>query len=228
MLSIPKTVSRTTAVAHTTRIARASVGKRARRRRQTPSEDGTSHQKRLPTAAPIGWPVKPITVGVRLIADNANPACPIAKLTRSRRPAADARAACSTPLTAAELRAAPVTDSETDVAAPWTPTLGSAFTPMRSRRQPARPRSSRVGRMETAMAAAKAVPTRILSSRSLYPRVASIASRSSANAAEALLRAHRQESSASLHGTESKRTPPSHARARHCPVPGSTHAQSCW
>eukprot|EP00964_Phaeocystis_antarctica_P055214 scaffold32480_cov68-Phaeocystis_antarctica.AAC.6 len=56
-----------------------------------------------------------------------------------------------------------------------------------------------------------------LGSRSLYARVASSASRSSANAAEALPRAHRQESSM-----------PPHARAYHCPVPTPNHAQSAW
>eukprot|EP00964_Phaeocystis_antarctica_P051869 scaffold30305_cov62-Phaeocystis_antarctica.AAC.1 len=54
MVSIPIPVYRTRQVAHTTRIARSSVGKRARRRRQTPSGNETSHQKRLPTTASIG------------------------------------------------------------------------------------------------------------------------------------------------------------------------------
>ena len=71
----------------------------------------------------------------------------MAKLTRSRRLAADARVARSFPFTAAELaalegvvRVAPVTDCEGEAVA-------------RSRRQePARPRSSKVG--STARAAA--------------------------------------------------------------------------
>eukprot|EP00964_Phaeocystis_antarctica_P015241 scaffold8422_cov82-Phaeocystis_antarctica.AAC.2 len=103
----------------------------------------------------------------------------MAKLTRSRRPAADSRAARNTPLTAAKLaapdvvrmrtaavaaregkvntpltaaklaapdgvrmRATAFADREGEVAAPWAPTLGPASAPRRSRRQPARPRSS--------------------------------------------------------------------------------------
>eukprot|EP00964_Phaeocystis_antarctica_P017329 scaffold9564_cov85-Phaeocystis_antarctica.AAC.5 len=82
----------------------------------------------------------------------------MAKLTRSRRPAADARAARNTLLTAADL-AAPekARRAEGEVGASWTPTLGSAFASRRSRRQPARPRSSRVGSRAMAMAAAKAI-----------------------------------------------------------------------
>eukprot|EP00964_Phaeocystis_antarctica_P157342 scaffold127477_cov56-Phaeocystis_antarctica.AAC.2 len=102
-------------------------------------------------------------VGVMQITYSAHPVCPMAKLTRSRRPAADARAACNTPLTAAELaapgvvlRAAAVAFSEGEVAAPRPPALDSASAPRRSRRQPARPRSSRVGSRAMAMAAAKA------------------------------------------------------------------------
>eukprot|EP00964_Phaeocystis_antarctica_P061977 scaffold37075_cov78-Phaeocystis_antarctica.AAC.3 len=64
MLSIPNPVSRTTVMAHTTRIARASVGKRARRRRQKPGGTGTCHQKALPTAASIDWPVTSMITGV--------------------------------------------------------------------------------------------------------------------------------------------------------------------
>eukprot|EP00964_Phaeocystis_antarctica_P019579 scaffold10807_cov79-Phaeocystis_antarctica.AAC.4 len=45
--SIPSPVHRTIRVAHTTRIARASVGKRARRRRQRPGGISTSHQSTL-------------------------------------------------------------------------------------------------------------------------------------------------------------------------------------
>eukprot|EP00964_Phaeocystis_antarctica_P062835 scaffold37678_cov65-Phaeocystis_antarctica.AAC.5 len=97
----------------------------------------------------------------------------------------------------------------------------------RSRRQPAQLRSSRVGSKATVIAAANAIAVRALSSRSLSPLVASSFSTSTAKVAEALPRAHRQESSASLHGRGSKRTPPSHARSRHCPVRASTHAQSC-
>eukprot|EP00964_Phaeocystis_antarctica_P066694 scaffold40359_cov69-Phaeocystis_antarctica.AAC.3 len=68
-----------------------------------------------------------MTETVRLVADSAQPACPIAKLTRSRRPAADARAACNTPLIAAELSlaaaegvkvASAVADREGEVVAP--------------------------------------------------------------------------------------------------------------
>eukprot|EP00964_Phaeocystis_antarctica_P121465 scaffold85130_cov78-Phaeocystis_antarctica.AAC.3 len=77
------------------------------------------------------------------------------KLTRSRRPAADARAARNTLLTAADL-AAPE-DREGEVGAGWTPALDSEFSPRRSRCQPARPRSSRVGSRATAMAVAKAI-----------------------------------------------------------------------
>eukprot|EP00964_Phaeocystis_antarctica_P112708 scaffold76837_cov68-Phaeocystis_antarctica.AAC.1 len=165
MLSIPSPVSKTRTVAHTTRIARASVGKRARRRRQKPSGTGTSHHTRSPTAASIDWPIANMTVGVAQITNSAHPACPMTKLTRSRRPTADARAARNTPLTAANLaapdgvrmRAAAVADREGEVAAPWAPTLDAASAPRRSRRQPARPRSRRVGRMATAMAAAKAI-----------------------------------------------------------------------
>ena len=43
--------------------------------------------------------------GVTPIINSAHPACAMAKLTRSRRPAADSRAASNTPLTAAELDA---------------------------------------------------------------------------------------------------------------------------
>ena len=63
--------------------------------------------------------------GVKHIADSAHPACPMAKLTRSRRPAAAARAARSTPFTAAELaapksvlRVDPLAGSEGEVVAP--------------------------------------------------------------------------------------------------------------
>eukprot|EP00964_Phaeocystis_antarctica_P058086 scaffold34433_cov79-Phaeocystis_antarctica.AAC.1 len=65
--SIPSPVHRTRAVADTMRIARASVGKRARRRRQMPSGTGTRHHRRPPTAASIGRPTKLMTVGVALI-----------------------------------------------------------------------------------------------------------------------------------------------------------------
>eukprot|EP00964_Phaeocystis_antarctica_P138597 scaffold103261_cov84-Phaeocystis_antarctica.AAC.1 len=234
MLSAPYPDHRTRQVEHTTRIARASVGKRARARARAPSGIGTHHHTREPTAALIDWPVVNMTDGITLITSRAHPVCPMAKLTRSRRPAADARAACNTPLTRAVERAAPgvvlraaaVADREGEVAAPRPPALDSASAPRRSRRQPARPRSSRVGSRAMAMAAVKAIDVRRQSSRWLYARVASSASRSSANAAEALPLAHRQESSARFHGRVSKRTPPSHARARHCPVPTSTHAQS--
>eukprot|EP00964_Phaeocystis_antarctica_P017330 scaffold9564_cov85-Phaeocystis_antarctica.AAC.6 len=67
MLSIPIPVNRTRQMAQTTRIARASVGKRARRRRQKPSGIGTSHQKTLPTAASIDRSAKYMNVGVTLI-----------------------------------------------------------------------------------------------------------------------------------------------------------------
>eukprot|EP00964_Phaeocystis_antarctica_P008895 scaffold4822_cov60-Phaeocystis_antarctica.AAC.2 len=161
MLSIPNPVNTTTVVAHTTRIERASVGKRARRRRK--GAGGNSH-RRLPMAGAIDWPAKYVVVGVRLVTNSAHPACPITKLTRSRRPTADARAACNTPLTAAELaapgvvlRAAAVVFSEGEVAAPRPPALDSASAPRRSRRQPAIPRSSRVGSRAMAMPAAKAI-----------------------------------------------------------------------
>eukprot|EP00964_Phaeocystis_antarctica_P080428 scaffold50224_cov56-Phaeocystis_antarctica.AAC.1 len=203
MWSAPNPVNPTTRVAHTTRIARASVGKRARRRRQLPGGSGTSHQNRLPTAASIDWPVENMTDGVALITSRAHPACPMAKLTRSRRPVADARAARNTPLTAAELaapegvlRAAALADREGEVAAPWTPALDSASAPRRSRRQPVRPRSSRVGSTTMAIAAAKAIAVRCLRSHWLYARVASSTFRSKmVKAAKALPRAHRQESS---------------------------------
>eukprot|EP00964_Phaeocystis_antarctica_P074631 scaffold45935_cov75-Phaeocystis_antarctica.AAC.1 len=150
-------------LAHTTRIARASVGKRARRRRQAPGGSGIDHHRLLPTAASIDWPAKYMIVGVAQITNSAHPACPMAKLTRSRRPAADSRAARNTPLNAAELaapevmlRAATVTDREVKVAAPWAPALDAASAPRCSRRQPARPRSRRVG-STMAMAAAKAI-----------------------------------------------------------------------
>eukprot|EP00964_Phaeocystis_antarctica_P061978 scaffold37075_cov78-Phaeocystis_antarctica.AAC.4 len=88
----------------------------------------------------------------------------MAKLTRSRRPAADSRAARNTPLTAVELaapegvlRAAAVADREGEAAALRPPALGSASAPRRSRRQPARPRSSRVGSRAMAMAVTKAI-----------------------------------------------------------------------
>eukprot|EP00964_Phaeocystis_antarctica_P093969 scaffold60750_cov75-Phaeocystis_antarctica.AAC.3 len=164
MLSIPIPVSRTRQVAHTTRITRASVGKRARRRRQKPSGIGTSHQKTLPTAASIDRSAKYMNVGVAQITNSAHPACPMAKPTRSRRPAADARAARNTLLTAADL-AAPEDRREGQVGAPWTPALDSAFAPRRSRRQPARPRSSRVGSRAMTMAVAKAIDVRRMRSR---------------------------------------------------------------
>eukprot|EP00964_Phaeocystis_antarctica_P031852 scaffold18016_cov65-Phaeocystis_antarctica.AAC.2 len=172
-------------IAFATRIARASVGKRARAKRQAPTVDGTTHQSWSPTAASSDWPVANMIQGADPIAKNAHPACPIAKLTRSRRPAADSRAASNTPLTAAELDpiiaaaaiaavvaasiavtvAAAVADREGEVAAPWTSTLDSEPAPRRSRRQPARPRSSRVGSMATAMATAKAIAIRRRRSR---------------------------------------------------------------
>eukprot|EP00964_Phaeocystis_antarctica_P048098 scaffold27847_cov65-Phaeocystis_antarctica.AAC.2 len=109
-------------------------------------------------------PTKAMTAGVRLITSRAHPVCTIAKLTRSRRPAADSRAACNTPLTVAELaapevvlRAAAIADCVREVAAPWTPTLDSAFAPRRSRCRPARSRSSRVGSRAMAMAVVKAI-----------------------------------------------------------------------
>eukprot|EP00964_Phaeocystis_antarctica_P033643 scaffold19075_cov71-Phaeocystis_antarctica.AAC.2 len=151
----PNCVYTTMAMAHTTRIARASVGERARRRRKMPSGYITSHQKTLPMAASIDWFAPSMTAGAVPIADNAHPACPMTKLTRSRRPAADAPAARNTVLTAADL-AAPE-DREDEVGASWTATLDSAFPPRRSRRQPARPRSSRVGSRAMAMAVAKAI-----------------------------------------------------------------------
>eukprot|EP00964_Phaeocystis_antarctica_P034894 scaffold19889_cov76-Phaeocystis_antarctica.AAC.2 len=106
-----------------------------------------------------------MTAGITLTTDSAHPACPVAKLTRSRRAAAASRAARNTPLTAAELAAAPegmliaaVADRDTgEAAAPWPLTLGSASAPRRSRHQPARPRSSRVGSRVMATAAAKAI-----------------------------------------------------------------------
>eukprot|EP00964_Phaeocystis_antarctica_P045093 scaffold25938_cov66-Phaeocystis_antarctica.AAC.1 len=119
----------------------------------------------MPTAASIDWPVANMTDGVRPIADNAHPACTMTKLTRSRRPAADDRAARNTVVTAADL-AAPEgvlkiaegrADREGEVGASWTRALDSAFSPRRSRRQPARPRSSRVGNRAMAMAVAKAI-----------------------------------------------------------------------
>ena len=84
---------------------------------------------REPTAAPIGSPAEYMIEVVEQITNSAHPTCPIAKLTRSRRPAADARAACNTPLARAAdlaalegvLRAAAVADREGEVAAPWTP-----------------------------------------------------------------------------------------------------------
>ena len=121
----------------------------------------------MPTAASIDWPVANMTDGVRPIADNAHPACTMTKLTRSRRPAADDRAARNTVVTAADL-AAPEgvlkiaegrADREGEVGASWTRALDSAFSPRRSRRQPARPRSSRVGSRAMAMAAAKVATT---------------------------------------------------------------------
>eukprot|EP00964_Phaeocystis_antarctica_P026055 scaffold14653_cov66-Phaeocystis_antarctica.AAC.5 len=164
MVPAPNPDHKTTPVAHATRIARASVGKRARPRRKRPSGNGTNHHGGDPTASPIDWPVLSTSVGVALITNRAHPACTMAKLTRSRRPAADARASRNTPLTAAELaapegvlRAADVANREGEVVAPWTPTLGSASAPRRSRRQPARPRSSRVGSRAMAIAAAKAI-----------------------------------------------------------------------
>eukprot|EP00964_Phaeocystis_antarctica_P089641 scaffold57240_cov69-Phaeocystis_antarctica.AAC.1 len=164
MMSAPNPDHKTTPVAHTTRIARASVGKRARARRQRPSGSGTSHQKRLPMATSTDWPVENMTDGIALITSKAHPACPMAKLTRSRRPAADDRAARNTLLTAADL-AAPEKDREGEVGSPWTPALDSASAPRRSRRQPAIPRSSRVGSRAIAMAAMKAIDVRRLRSR---------------------------------------------------------------
>eukprot|EP00964_Phaeocystis_antarctica_P055213 scaffold32480_cov68-Phaeocystis_antarctica.AAC.5 len=106
MATAPNPVHTTTKVTHATRIARASVGKRARRMRQMPSGNGTSHQSSRPTAASIDRPAKYMTAGVAQITNSAHPACPMAKLTRSRRPTADARAAHNFSLTAAELAAA--------------------------------------------------------------------------------------------------------------------------
>eukprot|EP00964_Phaeocystis_antarctica_P002798 scaffold1480_cov57-Phaeocystis_antarctica.AAC.4 len=171
MLSAPIPAHATTAAAHTTRIARASVGKRARRRRQMPGGCSTCHQKRLPTAASIDLPA----------------------MNMARRPAANSRAACNSPLTVAKvilaaLRATTVVDDrEGEAAAPWTPALDSASAPRRSRRQPVRPRSSRVGSKAMAMAAAKAIAVRRLSSSWLYAPVASNTTRSSAKASEAPL-----------------------------------------
>ena len=109
---------------------------------------------------------KAMAAGVTLITNIAHPVSPIARLTRSRRPASDSRAARNTPLTAAELaapdgvlRAVADADCEREAAAPWSPTLDSASSPRRSRRQPARPRSSRVGSRAMAMAAAKVATT---------------------------------------------------------------------
>eukprot|EP00964_Phaeocystis_antarctica_P064536 scaffold38836_cov67-Phaeocystis_antarctica.AAC.4 len=99
--SIANPVNTTRQRAHTTRIARASVEKRARRRRHWPG--GATHHRS--TAAVIDKPAKYMTVGGKQITNSAHPACPMTKLTRSRRPTADARAARSTPLTAAELAA---------------------------------------------------------------------------------------------------------------------------
>eukprot|EP00964_Phaeocystis_antarctica_P097178 scaffold63345_cov76-Phaeocystis_antarctica.AAC.2 len=166
-MAAPSPVQMTNVDAHTTRIARASVGKRARGRRQAPIGYGTSHNKVSPTVAAIDWPAASMIAGVTQIADIAHPACPMAKLTRSRRLAADSRAARNTPLTAAELaapegvlRAVAVADSEDEVAAPCAPTLGSAFTPRcNNRRQPETPRSSKVGKKATATGVVKVATT---------------------------------------------------------------------
>eukprot|EP00964_Phaeocystis_antarctica_P153871 scaffold122308_cov63-Phaeocystis_antarctica.AAC.2 len=90
--------------------------------------------------------------GVRLTTRMAHPACPMAKLTCSRRPAADSRAARSVP--AHQARAARAARAAREVA------LVFASAPRRNRRQPARPRSSRVGRI--AMAAAKLTANAVL------------------------------------------------------------------
>ena len=159
-----------------------------------PGGSATSHQTALPIAASIDWPAKFMTSGLALITKKAKPACPMAKLTRSLRPAAEARAARNTPLTAAMLAAPEVVrmraiavggcegdiaalrghnlalrasriNSEVEIAAPCSPTLGATFALRRcTRRQPARPRSSRVGSKATAMAAAKSTTVRRLSS----------------------------------------------------------------
>eukprot|EP00964_Phaeocystis_antarctica_P007015 scaffold3802_cov67-Phaeocystis_antarctica.AAC.1 len=220
MAPAPNPVHRTMKVTQATRIARASVGKRARRRRQMQSGDGTSHQSSRPTAASIDRPVMYMTVGITQITNSAHPACPMAKLTRSRRPAADARAARNTSLTAAELarasegvlRAVAVADSEGEVAALWT-TLDSASTPRRRRRQPARPRSSRLGSRAMAAATAKAIAIRRRRSLARASSSSFSAFRSSKKAAEALPLAHRQ----GIGGSEY--TLASHAIESHCPVP---------
>eukprot|EP00964_Phaeocystis_antarctica_P108168 scaffold72791_cov72-Phaeocystis_antarctica.AAC.2 len=114
--------------------------------------------------------------------------CPMAKLACSRRPAAED-----------VLIVATVAGRKGEVAAPWTSTLGSASAPItRSRRhncfelcfatnsrcQPAQPRSSRVGSTAMAMATAKAIAVRRLSSRWLFASVASSAFKSSGKARE--------------------------------------------
>jgi len=105
MKSAPYPIYVITKVAHTMRIARVSMGKTARRSRQFPGGASMVHQLRSPTAASIDRAVMNMITGVKDTAKSAHPACPMAKLTRSRRPAADARAARSTPFTAAELAA---------------------------------------------------------------------------------------------------------------------------
>eukprot|EP00964_Phaeocystis_antarctica_P157763 scaffold128093_cov63-Phaeocystis_antarctica.AAC.3 len=103
--------------------------------------------------------------GVIPIAASANPACPIAKLTRSLRPAADSRAARNALLTAAWLAAPELIElisdgpqaGREDKVPPWPPTLDAASELRRSRRQPARPSSSKVGSRAMAKAAAKPI-----------------------------------------------------------------------
>ena len=81
------------------------VGPRSLSPDPTPAAALRSRYVHVQTAASIDWPKLRMTAGVTPITNSAHPACPMAKLTRSRRPVADARAARSTPFTAAELAA---------------------------------------------------------------------------------------------------------------------------
>ena len=78
-------------------MARASVGKTARRRRNRPGIPRTNQLKVGPTTALIGTPIASMTRGANPKTVRAQPLCAIRPLTRSRRCAAERCAARSLP-----------------------------------------------------------------------------------------------------------------------------------
>eukprot|EP00964_Phaeocystis_antarctica_P035540 scaffold20295_cov58-Phaeocystis_antarctica.AAC.4 len=192
-------------------MARASVGRRARRSTQKPGGYMRNQYPVGPTIASILRPPAPVInmiMGVAPNTQSAHPSCSIAPLTCSRRCAAERPAARSVlfvalpvaPLPAwraegrrwargrcaAEGRGAP---SPSPAAAP----------PLRSRTRARRPRRRSAGSRAMRVAIGYTTATLALSSSKAASTAASSASRSSGKAAEALAGpAHRQRKPGSV------------------------------